>query len=223
MEGCPILKYGVVSDTSRPGYVKITFAEDDFPTDFLPVLVRKSKTDKQSWPLEVNEHVVCLMLDDCDDGVVLGAIHSEVDTPDSGESAGKFRILFSDNTLLEYDKDSAVLTVSVQGDVVVNATGDVTVDAGGSVKVFAMSAEVSATADAKIKAPQITLDGIVTVTGALTAASISTSGGGAITAGGSLTASGEISAAKVSAGGIDLATHKHISTSSGTPTGPAIP
>lgn len=223
MEGCPILKYGVVSDTSRPGYVKVTFAEDDFPTDFLPVLVSKSKTDKQSWPLEVNEHVVCLMLDDCDDGVVLGAIPSEVDSPDPGEAAGKFRIRFSDNTVLEYDKNGHKLTVDVKGDVDVIATGDVTVDAGGAAKVSAMSVEVSALADAKIKALQITLDGVVTVTGALMAASISTTGGGAITAGGSLTASGEISAAKVSAGGIDLASHKHVSAPSGSLTGPAVP
>lgn len=223
----PILKYGLVSDNSEPGYVKVTFNDDDdFVTDFMPVLVRKSKTDKESWPLEINEHVVCLMLHDCDEGIVLGAIPSDEDAPDSGEADGKFRKKFSDGTVIEYDKVAHSLTVDVKGRAKVKTSGSVLVDAGSSLDakaaikavISAPEVEVSATVKATISAPLITLEGAVTVMGALTAASIATSGGGAITAGGNMSVTGEVSAAKVSAGGIDLALHKH----SGVQTGPGI-
>lgn len=99
-------KYGLVSEV-KPGYAKVQFAEDKIVSPWLPVVVRKSQSDKESWPFEINEHVVCLMDETCDEGVVIGAIYNEKDTPDDGEAAGKFRNKFSDGTVIEYDKNAS--------------------------------------------------------------------------------------------------------------------
>ncbi len=46
---------------SKPGFAKVYFEGDDkIVTDWWPVLQRTSLKDKESWPLNVNEHVVCL-------------------------------------------------------------------------------------------------------------------------------------------------------------------
>lgn len=150
-----MIKFGTVFEV-RPGYARVNLADDHIPTAFLPVLVRKGRTDKESWQLELDEQVVCLMehrvgedgkiYEDCDTGVILGVIPSEQDAPDAGEAAGKFRKLFSDGTLVEYNKSTHTLTVDVQGNLSGKATGNVT-----------------------IEAPSITLDGDVTVNGTITA------------------------------------------------------
>jgi phage baseplate assembly protein V len=114
-------KYGIVSDV-KPGYAKVYFQEDDLVTDWWPVLVRTSLKDKESWPLNADEHVICLCDERLEEGVVLGAIHNEVDTPDPGAAPGKFRKLFDDGTLLEYDKTTHALKATVIGKATITAT-----------------------------------------------------------------------------------------------------
>lgn len=99
-------KFGIVSD-SKPGYAKVWFEEDDgIVTDWLPILQRITLKDKESWLLNVNEHVVCLMSERLEEGVVLGAIYSNVDMPDSAATSSKFRTLFEDGAVVEYDKST---------------------------------------------------------------------------------------------------------------------
>lgn len=224
-----LLKYGVVSGL-KPGYAQVNFTEDKFPSAWLPIVVRKTKTDKESWQLEVNEHVVCLMDKRCNEGVIIGAIPSTVDVPDSGEAAGLFRKLFSDGTLIEYNKNNHTLTVDVKGKITGKATGNITVESGAELKATAASSAsieapsiiAKATTSAELEAPTITLKGNVTVTGGLTAATIATSGGGAITSSGSMTIGGTITGGEVQVGAIKLSSHKHSGVqtgggSSGTP------
>ena len=97
-------KYGIVSEV-KPGFAKVYFEGDDgIVTDWWPVIQRTSLKDKESWPLNVNEHVACLCDERLEEGVVLGAVYSDADTPDSGATAGKFRQVFEDGALVEYDK-----------------------------------------------------------------------------------------------------------------------
>jgi len=195
------LKYGVVSDIKK-GFVKVHFEENEIVSDWLPVLVHKSKTDKESWQLEVKEHVVCLMDAKCNEGVCIGAIPNDEDTPDPGEGAGKYRKIFSDGTEIEYDKAAHKLTVDVKGSIEVKAEIKATVQAP--------DIEAEATATAKVKAPVITLEGNVVVTGSLTAAAITTSGGGNISAQGNINVQGNVVAVgEVTANGKNLSTHIH--------------
>lgn len=217
-----MIKYGIISQVEK-GRAKVNFEEDGFVSDLLPVLVRKSKTDKENWQLEVDEHVVCIMDDRCDEGVILGAIVNNIDVPDEEEGAGKYRKRFADGTFIEYNRNTGVLTVDVQGDIIANATGSITAEAQGEIMG---KSSVKAT----IQAPDVTLQGNVnvsgtlTVSGALSAASIATSGGGAITATGDITVSGSITATgAIQSGAISLSEHKHLAPSGGGTTGPALP
>lgn len=206
------LKYGLVSDV-RPGEAKVYFDAEGFPSDWLPVLVRKSKTDKESWPLEVNEHVICLMTDGCDEGVILGAISNAEDAPDSAEGAGKFRKRFADGTIIEYDKNEHLLTADVKGKLIAKTSGDIVVEAGtglkatveGNAEVEAASIKCKATISAEIESVLIKLTGNTKVTG-------------------SLEINGDLTANTVKAGLVDLAAHKHIGVQTGSGmTGPATP
>lgn len=109
-----ILKYGVVSEV-RPGRARVHFDADKFPSMWLPVLRRKSLSDKESWQLEIDEHVVCLMDPSCITGVIIGAIHNKLDVGDNEEAIGKFRKKFSDGTVIEYDKNEGKYSQIVKG------------------------------------------------------------------------------------------------------------
>lgn len=220
-------KYGIISEVKK-GYAKVTFEEDEFVTDWLPVLVRKSKSDKESWQLEINEHVVCLMDETCDEGVIIGAIPNEEDQPDGGEGKGKFRKLFSDGTLIEYDKNSHKLTVDVKGELKAITTGKATITSDADIEANAgANLKGVAATKATIEAPAIDLTGNVkitgtaTITGSLSAASIATVGGGSIQSSGNIETDGNISAtgqvqgSDVKAGTVSLLTHKHGGVQSG--------
>jgi phage baseplate assembly protein V len=208
------LKYGVVSDV-KPGYAKVNFTEDEIVSDWLPLIVRKSKSDKESWQLETNEHVVCLMDEHVEEGVILGAIPNEDgDDPDAGANASKFRKKFSDGTLIEYDKKLHVLTVDVKGDLNAKTSGDAQIDATKNLKA-------TAGLKATITAINIELTGIVKITGAtniigpLTAGSISAGGAGSggdgkVNIVGDIAIDGKIEATgDVKAGTVSLKTHIH--------------
>lgn len=200
-----MIKFGIISEV-KPGFGKVSFEEDGIVTDFLPVLVRKSKTDKESWPLEVNEHVVCLMEEDMETGVILGAIPNEQDAPDPGEAAGKFRKRFADGTVLEYDSKAHVLTVDVKGQLKAITTGAAEIDAKGP-------ATVKSAVKATVEALAIELKGNVVVSGSLTAGAISTNtangGTGKLQIAGDIESTGQITATDVKAGSVSLKTHIH--------------
>lgn len=102
------MEYGIVSDISKPGFARVKLNANGIVTDFLPVVRRKSLSDKESWQLEIHEHVVCLLDDHCDTGVIIGAIHDEEkDLADNAGTGGKFRKKFSDGTIIEYDKNES--------------------------------------------------------------------------------------------------------------------
>lgn len=225
-----MFKYGIVSEV-KSGFAKVQFEDDEIVSDWMPVLVRKSKSDKESWQLEISEHVVCLLDEHCEEGVVLGAIASEADAPDDGEGEGKFRKKFSDGTEIEYDKNSGKLKVDVQGELEAVTTGNVTIEAGGdlvatsatSATIEAPSISAKATTSAELEAPNISLSGNVSVSGSLSAASITTTGGGAITASGDMIVTGNLTATgDVMGGGKSLSLHIHTASPSGGPTSPPV-
>ncbi len=194
-------KLGIVSETKK-GYVRVNFIEDEIVSDWLPVGVRKSMNQKESWPLEINEHVFCMMDEHCEHGVVLCAIHNETDVPDSGESAGKFRKKFSDGTILEYDVNTHKLKADVKGDVdIISSTN---LSAKSTVKATVESASVEIEAAVIALKGNVAITGTATVSGTITAAGIATVGGGAVTSSGDISTTGD-----VIAGGKSLKNHTH--------------
>ncbi|MCM5528972.1 phage baseplate assembly protein V [Parasegetibacter sp. NRK P23] len=214
-------KTGIISE-AKPGFAKVYFEEDEIVTTWWPIVVKTSMKDFESWPLNVKEHVVCLTDEHCEEGVIIGCIHSKPEPPDPGAGAGKFRKVFEDGTVLEYEKGAHKLTADVKGPVSIKSTA--------KAELEAVIIECSASASVKVAAPVINLDGNVSISGtlavagALSAAGITATGGSAISATGNIETTGELKGGSVKAGLIDLATHKHpgVQTGSGQ-TGVAIP
>lgn len=130
-----MIKFGKISEVDAPkGRVRVKFDEDDIVSGWLPYLVPKSLNDKYFFIFDVNEHVACQMDENCENGVVMGAIYSASTAPDGG-AEGKVRVKFSDATEIEYDKDEQKLTVKVDTtELIVGADGYVIKRGGESVK-----------------------------------------------------------------------------------------
>jgi phage baseplate assembly protein V len=215
-----MLRFGIISEV-KPGFAKVFFKEDNFVTSWWHVIRRTSLKDKESWPLNPKEHVACMTDEHCNEGVVLGAIESDSDPSEAGAGPGKFRKVFEDGTILEYDKGAHKLTADVKGKVDVLATDDITATSQTNIKAKAI-------VQATIEAPDIQLKGNVTVVGVITAGSISASamGGvagadgnmsinGQINATGKISSDDEVSGSDIKAGAISLKTHKHGGVQSG--------
>jgi len=197
-------KYGIVSEV-KPGYAKVFFKEDNVSTDWWPVLRRVSMTDKESWPLNIQEHVACVCDELMEEGIVLGAVHNDEDLPDPGAGPGKFRQVFEDGTMIEYDKSTHELMASVRGKATVTADGDISV--------------VSQT-KIQLTAPQIEAVGNLAVVGNLAfSGTLSGGDGGAVSFDGTT-----LKAPQVEAGTVELSTHIHSGvTFGGGTSGPPVP
>ena len=211
------LKFGIISD-AKPGFCRVYFEEDDLVSDWWPMVMRTSLKDKESWVLNANEHVVCICDEYCEQGAIIGCIASDADPVEPGASTGKFRKVFEDGTIIEYDKNSHKLTANVIGSVEVSSTSDINATTQTQIKATAI---ISAT----IESPNIQLKGNVTVVGNITAAGMSVSpmsdvpgSTGKITSTANIETTGEIKATNVTAGTVSLLTHTH----SGVQTGVAI-
>lgn len=150
-----MFKTGVVTEVSTAKCAaRVQFPDNDGVVSFwLPILQHKSLKDKHYFVPDVNEHVACLLDDNGEAGVILGAIYSEADAPPV-DSADKHHVTFADGTVLEYDRSLHKLTADVKGDIDVKATG----------KCIA-----AITGDTIITTPNCTLNGNLKVNGNITA------------------------------------------------------
>jgi len=164
----------------------------------------------------INEQVACLMDENSEEGVILGAIFNDK-TPPNNAGDGIFRVKFDDDSVIEYNRNSHEYKLDIKGKINISADTEINITStAGEVKVNALNATVTATTLAKIQAPAIQLTGAVAISGALTVGgTITAPGGGAIS--GDLKATGD-----VLAGTVSLKTHRH-TTTNGNPTSTPIP
>lgn len=142
----------VVAIDEAAAKVRVQFdALDGVVSYWLPVLVQKTLSDKCYHMPDPGEHVVCLVDENGEEGVVLGAIYSAADAPPVS-SADKFHVTFKDGTVVEYDRSVHKLTADVKGDVSVKATGRCDFDCGS--QIFIKSAT-----NVLIQAPVIGMKG----------------------------------------------------------------
>ena len=129
------MKIGIV-DAIDPAACKVRVHfqdQDGVVSDWLPVMQKKTLNDKQYWMPDIGEHVVCLMDDNEEFGVVIGAIYSDADAPPIS-SPDKYLVKFEDGTTIEYDRTTHKLTADVQGDVDILATGKTTWVSDGTIE-----------------------------------------------------------------------------------------
>jgi phage baseplate assembly protein V len=217
-------KVGVISET-KPGYCKVHFPANDIVSDWLPIAYQGTMAYKDHHPYEVQQQVVCLMDENCEDGCIIGATYNDEDTPPTEANANTWVKKFKDGTTLTYNSSSKHLKVKAEGKVTIDAKDDVLVKTLKDVNCEGLNVKGKAFVKATVEAPLIELKGNVTVVGTLTAGglTIAAMGGGSGKVNGNLEVTGEVKGATVKAGTIDLATHKHLGVTtgagiSGTPT-----
>lgn len=233
-----MLRFGIISEIDpAKGYARVKFTDDEIVSDWLQILVMGALSNKFFHTFDINEQVACFMDENSEEGVILGATFNNKTAPNGG-TKDKVRVLFSDDSFIEYDRASHKYEINVKGDINITAEGTTAVEAAvvsvvanmvdvdaGNVNVEADMVSISA--DVEVTGNAV-FTGNLTVSGIITAAtSISTpafSGPGVSMSGGNLVASGELSGATVKAGPIDLATHKHGGVTPGiAQTGAAVP
>lgn len=106
-----MLKFGIVTNINPlTAQVRVQFAEDDILSPWLPVLQQKTLKDKFFAIPDVGEQVACCLDDNAEDGVVLGAIYSNVDSCPA-VSQKQLLIKFEDGSFIEYSKETEELTL----------------------------------------------------------------------------------------------------------------
>lgn len=201
-----MLRFGNITEVDpAKGYARVTFTDDGIVSDWLQFVVMGAIKDKFSHTFSINEQVACLMDENSEEGVILGAIFNDK-TPLNNGGDGIFRVKFDDNSVIEYNRNSHEYKLDIKGKINVSAQSEVNINA--------VNANITATAIAKIEAPVIQLNGAVAISGGLTVGgTISAPGGGAIS--GDFEVAGQIKGATVTNGTISLGTHKHTGVQTG--------
>jgi len=124
-----MVRIGFVTEVlPEEGKVRVQLRDADcLETFVLPVLVHKTRCDKDYWMPDLGEHVVCVFLPiGLQVGFVLGAFYSIKDlTPE--QSPDKHHLRYLDGTWLEYDRASGDLQVHCRGRIVLAAGEGVTI------------------------------------------------------------------------------------------------
>lgn len=109
-----MIRFGVVvkvdADLCR---VKVNFEEDEIESDWLPVAVQGSKENKYFHIFDLGEHVVCLMDENAENGVVLSAIYSSKEKPPAIAGDDVAAVEFKDGTQVIYDRNAHRLDVKM--------------------------------------------------------------------------------------------------------------
>lgn len=196
-----MLRFGNVTEIdATKGLARVSFDEDGIVSDWLPIAVKGSKANKhESW-FDVGDFVACLMDKNIEDGVILGAIYDENNTPPVGNKDVE-STTFSDGTLIKYDRANSKLIIECVGDVNVNC----------------VNANVTASTKVTIDSPESEFTGDVNIQGAVSANGVQSSGD--IQADGAVEAGGQVVALSGTPLSVSLATHNHPTA----PPGPITP
>jgi len=154
-----MFRVGIVQeqDVAR-ARVRVVFPDyDQIVSWWLFVVVPKTQNDKAYWMPDIGEQVLCLMDVHDEDGAVLGAIYSRVDTTPV-QSADKWHVSMQDGAKFEYDRCSHQFLISLppgsamtitanQATIQIDPSGNVNVMANQSANITATNGDVSLTAN----------------------------------------------------------------------------
>ena len=106
-----MLRFGIVSQINPiTVQARVNFGDDDSTSFWLSVMQTKTLKDKFYSMPDIGEQVVCLMEENSEDGVILGAIYSNSDKPISN-SEKEFSINLEDGSSINANKETNSLTV----------------------------------------------------------------------------------------------------------------
>jgi phage baseplate assembly protein gpV len=216
-----MLKFGTISEVmADKGLARVKFDDDGIVSAPLHVSAPSTLKDQAQFPFNVNQHVWCMMDDQCERGVIAGAVYDKGNPPASG-AASIVRVIFDQGLEIKYDRTAKKLSVLGQGDVEVNIDGNVEVTASQDVHIIArQNIFLEADNQVTIQAP------LTNIVGPLHCESIETTanpgtpglhidGNGNIVTNNNITANGTIEGGQVKQGAITLALHKHNGVTTG--------
>jgi len=116
-----MLRFGTITEVDpAKGYARVTFTDDGIVSDWLQVLTLGAIKDSFSHTFSINEQVACLMDENSEEGVILGALNNDK-TPPNGAGDGIFRVKFEDNSVIEYNKNTHKYSINIIGEVDITA------------------------------------------------------------------------------------------------------
>lgn len=134
-EAVTTLKFGIVTEIKN-GAIKAKLQDcDDLITDWLPVVIFGDTQDNKSFAMPAVGAQVALILDSrCEDGVCLGSIYSDVDSP-TAPNDKTTHTKYSDGAVIEYNPETSTLNALDVKDIVITAKGDVNITVTGNTTI----------------------------------------------------------------------------------------
>lgn len=109
-----MLRYGIVTQINPlTVQARVNFGDDDSTSYWIPVMQTKTLKDKFYSMPDIGEQVVCLMDENSEDGVILGAIYSTEDAPIT-QSGKELSANFEDGSSINVNKQTCTLSVVFQ-------------------------------------------------------------------------------------------------------------
>jgi len=106
-----LLRFGIVSQINPLlCQARVSFGDDDSVSYWLPVIQTKTLKDKFYSMPDIGEQVVCLMDENSEDGVILGAIYSTEDVPVT-QSEKELSVNLEDGSGINANKETNTLSV----------------------------------------------------------------------------------------------------------------
>lgn len=107
-----MLRFGIVSQIDPINVqARVSFEDDESTSFWLPVLQTKTLKDKFYAIPDIGEQVACLMDENSEDGVILGAIYSTEDVSTT-QSEKQLSVNLEDGSYINADKENQTLTVA---------------------------------------------------------------------------------------------------------------
>ncbi len=117
-----MLRFGIVSQINPVlAQARVSFEDDESTSFWLPILQTKTLKDKFYSMPDIGEQVACLMDENSEDGVILGAIYSSEDVP-AVSSEKQISLNLENNSLINIDKETNTLTITFQN---INFNGNI--------------------------------------------------------------------------------------------------
>ena len=107
-----MLRFGIVSQIDPINVqARVSFEDDESTSFWLPILQTKTLKDKFYAMPDIGEQVACLMDENSEDGVILGAIYSTEDVSTT-QSEKQLSVNLEDGSYINADKENQTLTVA---------------------------------------------------------------------------------------------------------------
>ena len=122
MRGGIVLRFGIVSQIDPINVqARVSFEDDESTSFWLPILQTKTLKDKFYAMPDIGEQVACLMDENSEDGVILGAIYSTEDVP-VVTSEKQLSLNLENNSLINIDKETNSLNITFEN---INLNGNI--------------------------------------------------------------------------------------------------